>query len=129
MKIQPGYLERTQGFIAETTYKNPLRNIIKELSTRTQIDPEIETRLDRYIEDRHLLVHRWFIHYGWPDDDDLEQWTSLQDHADRVGNEAQELTRYFAGYIVRFAETEWAKQNPDEYDAKISGLFQVAGSG
>ena len=127
MNVQPGYLQKTGGYVPDAAFKNPLKNIVKELASRAQIDPAIEARLDRYTEARHLLVHRWFIQHGWPDEDSVEDWKALADHANAVGTEAQELGRYFTGYMVQHMEPEKAKQYPDEYAARVSGLFREPG--
>ena len=124
MNVQPGYFQKTRGYVPDGAYKNPIKNIVKELSTRGHIDKSVESRLEKYIEDRHLLVHRWFIQNGWPEDDYLEGWNALENHANAVGDEAQELLRYFAGYMVKHAEPGRAQANQKEYSAKISSLFR-----
>ncbi|RVU43060.1 hypothetical protein [Rubrivivax rivuli] len=124
MNVQPGYFQKTGGYVAGGAYKNPLKNIVKELSARGNIDPTVESRLEKYIEDRHLLVHRWFIQNGWPKDESVEAWKALESHATAVGDEAQDLMHYFTGYIVKHAEPGRAQANPDEYSARISSLFR-----
>ena len=124
MNVQPGYFEKTAGYIPDGAYKNPLKNIVKELSTRGHIDPSLESRLEKYIEDRHLLVHRWFSQRGWPNDDYVQGWKELENHATAVRDEAQELMRYFAGYMVKHAEPGKAQANLDEYSERISSLFR-----
>jgi hypothetical protein len=124
MNVQPGYFDKTKGFVPDSAYKNPLRSIVKELSARNQIDISVEAKLDRYIEDRHLLVHRWFIQNGWPSDDYEEGWRALEIHANSVRDQAQELARYFTGYIVEHAAPGLAEKDPSAYTEKLSILFR-----
>ena len=49
MNVQPDYFEKTGGFVPDSAYTNPLKNILKELIARNHIDAEIESRIDRYI--------------------------------------------------------------------------------
>jgi len=123
MNVEPGYIEKTHGYVPETAYKNPLRNIVKQLSAKGQIDPTVESRLDRYIDSRHLLVHRWFIQKGWPADDDVDGWKALEIQAIAVRDDAQYLARHFLGYMAENAEPERARANPEEYLKRIEGLF------
>ena len=124
MNVQPGYFDKTQGFVPNTAYKCPLRNMVKELSAKNQIDRSVEAQLDKYIEDRHLLVHRWFIQNGWPSDESEESWKALENHANSVRDQAQELARYFTGYIVEHTAPELTDKDPVAYTARLSNLFR-----
>ncbi len=59
MHTEPGYLEKTGGYVTEGAFKVPIKNVVKFLSERGSIAPDLETRLNKYVEDRHLLIHRW----------------------------------------------------------------------
>jgi hypothetical protein len=126
MQTEPGYLKNTAGRISAGAFKVPVKNIIKALSTTGSISPDLEERLSRYVEDRHLLIHRWVQEHGWPDDNDAEGFVPILELANRVEAEAKQLTRSFAGYMTKFANPEWAAQHADEYKAKIAQLFHQA---
>ena len=70
MKTEPGYLEKTQGYISAGVFKVPVRRIVTTLSAKGDITPDLEELLSKYIEDRNTLIHRWILKHGWPDDTD-----------------------------------------------------------
>src|SRR5450756_1689742 len=70
MHTEPGYLEKTGGYVRPEVLKVPVTAIVKALAARGSIAPELEERLTKYAEDRHTLIHRWVQQHGWPADDD-----------------------------------------------------------
>ena len=72
MQTAPGYLEKTGGYVSTGAYKVLIKNVVKFLSERGSIAPDLEARLAAYVDARHLLVHRWVQQHGWPADDDTQ---------------------------------------------------------
>jgi len=118
------YVKRTGGFVPPGAYKTPIKNIIKQLTAAGRIDAAIEQKLDAYIESRHILVHRWFVLYGWPDDEDSDEWAKIEAHANSLTSQARDLTQAFTGYLVKYAEPEWAAANPVQYRERMVNIFQ-----
>ena len=126
MQTEPGYLEKTGGYVTAGAFKVPFKNIIKRLSENGEIAPDLETRLNSYIEDRHRLIHRWFQENGWPAENDAVGFAPIIELANRVEREAKKLTRLFAGYVARFSEPEWSAANTEDYKARMAAIFQSA---
>ena len=79
-----------------------------------------------YIEDLHTLLHRWVQKHGWPDDSDAEGFALIMKLANRVEQEAKDLTRAFAGYVIKFGNPEWAAAHGEEYKAQMAKPFHEA---
>ena len=126
MQTDPSYLQKTGGHISAGAFKVPIANIVKALSAAGNIAPDLEARLNAYVEDRHLLIHRWVKEHGWPDQNDAEGFAPIIALASRVENEAKQLTLSFAGYMVKFANPEWAAEHSAEYKENMAQLFHRA---
>lgn len=126
MQTEPKYLEKTGGYIPAGSFKVPVKSVIKTLSSKGNIAPDLETRLNSYVEDRHVLIHRWFQEHGWPTDNDAAGFAPIVELASRVESEARELSRLFAGYMVKFAEPKWAAANGDDYKTRMEAIFHRA---
>src|SRR6267154_2940767 len=99
VQTELGYFEKTSGYISDDAFKVPVKKVIKALSAKSNIAPDLEDRLNSYVEDRHVLIHRWFRENGWPADNDVVGFAPIIELANRVESEARELTRLFAGYM------------------------------
>lgn len=126
MQTVPRYLEKTGGYVSTGAFKVPIKNIIKALSEKGDIAPDLETRLTSYVEDRHLLVHRWFQNNGWPTENDTAGFAPIIELANRVEREAKDLTLLFAGYMVKLAEPELATTDAESYKAQMAVIFHRA---
>lgn len=126
MYTEPGYLEKTGGCLPAGAFKIPIKNVIKALAEKGSIASDLETRLSAYVEDRHLLIHRWLQERGWPVENDATGFIPIIELANRVEQEAKELARQLVGYMVKFAEPEWATANADEYKARMANIFRRA---
>ena len=126
MQTEAGYLERTGGHIGAGRFKVPVKNVVKILSAEGDIAPDLEARLNSYVEDRHALIHRWFQEHGWPADNDAPGFAPIVELANRVESEARELSRLFAGYMVSFAAPESAVATGDDYKARMAAIFHRA---
>ena len=111
----------------EKRYKTPTRNLIKELSGANNIAFEFEGQLNALIEQRHLLVHRWFRENGLPGDEDHADISKLIQLAHEVERESKRISGLLAGYVVR-----WGRLNPaqdvlvDSERTRLLALFQRA---
>ena len=123
MQEDMNYAVKTSGFIAPEAYKAPLRNLLKRLQERGQVEPTFAARLDQYIEARHVLVHRWVLQNGLAAPDDIAHWESLARHAKSVTVDAEYLMGYLLRYILKYADPAWAATNPDEYKHRMANLF------
>lgn len=123
MQTEPGYLEKTGGYIPAGAFKVPVRNVIKLLGAKGQIAPDLEVTLDSYVEARHLLIHKWFQEHGWPNDNDTEGFAPVIELASRVERDATALTRLFAGYMAEFGKPEWAAATAEDYRARAAAIF------
>jgi hypothetical protein len=126
MQTEPGYLEKTGGYVRAGTFKVPVSNIVKALSEHGNIAPDLEARLTAYINDRHTLIHRWVLEHGWPDEHDAASFAPIVELANRVEQEAKQLTRQIVGYVVKFSDPTWASSNEAEYRERMAQLFQRA---
>lgn len=123
METKPGYLEQSGGVISAGAFKVPIKNIIKVLSKNGDIAPDVEARLATYVEDRHLLVHRWFLTNGWPADNDTAGFAPIIKLANRVEREAMDLTRLFTDYMAQIHLSEEGGADIESYKARMTGIF------
>ena len=126
MKTEPAYLEKTGGVIPVGAFKVPIANVIRALRENGSIATDLEGRLSSYVEDRHLLIHRWIQTHGWPDENDAAAFVPIIQLANRVELEAKELTRQIVGYIVKYAEPDWASAHEQEYNERMAEIFRRA---
>ena len=77
MQTEPGYLEKTGGYVQAGSFKVPIKKVVKLLAEKGNIAADLETRLTAYVEDRHTLIHRWFQENGRPADEDVEGFAPL----------------------------------------------------
>jgi hypothetical protein len=120
----PSRAEKTGGYLSAGAYKLATSALIKELSTLGTVDPGLQERITKYLDQRHTLVHRWLVEKGLPsttqDDADLRKL------AEWVEGEAKALARHFVSYVVKYAEPDWAAANPTEYTSRMQNLFKDA---
>jgi hypothetical protein len=115
------YLEETGGFILEGRFKQAIRNVIKELKRKEAISADLEVRLNTYLEDRHLLIHRWIQGNGWPAEGDAVGFAPIVNLANRVQSEATELAQIFIAYLLKFASPDGAERGKG-----LARIFQDA---
>ena len=123
---EPDRLSETKGYLSAGAFKMPITNIVMFWNSRGSIASNLEARLHSYIQDRHLLVHRWLHENPLPLDCDPETMRPLMEHAQKVEHEATELARLIVGHVVKYGEPEWAASNPEEFSAKMAALFRPA---
>lgn len=122
MQTDPGRLQKTGGMISAGAYKVAIRNIVKELSAVESIAPDLEGRLNSYINDRHQIIHRWVLENGCPEDNDAVGFAPLIALAERVESESKELSKMLLGYVLSYAQAV-PELSKEEYMARVSQIF------
>ena len=89
------YAVSTNGAISPKYYRNSMMNGVKLLRDQGALHSTLDKALVKYIEERHILVHRWALNHGFPDDSDTQAWQTLQLHARSVGDQAAKLYGFF----------------------------------
>lgn len=126
MITDTGYLRATGGIIEESRYKTASANVVKVLKEREQIAGDLEDRLNTLIARRHELMHRWFLQYGWPanDDNDPKSYAEVMRLADWVRAEANAITGLMAGYMLKFADPTQHEKNPQAVKEAMTEMFR-----
>jgi hypothetical protein len=117
----PGRMDSTGGRLPEGAWKQPIASLIRQLVERSKISGKLEDRLRNYVEDRHLLIHRWAYEVGIPSTDD--EWAKVRIHADHVAAEALELMNLFVSYALRYGNPETSTCAPEEFGIRMSEIF------
>ena len=118
---------KASSLIDPKRFKVPTRNLIKELSNANTIAPELEGQINELIENRHLLVHRWYQENGLPGEDNAADILKLTRLAHDVEQNSKRISALLAGYIVC-----WGKVNPQQHQltdaerTRMLKLFQRA---
>lgn len=125
MITDPAYLRVTGGMIDEKRYKIATSNVVKILSARGQIAPDLEARLNTLIDRRNELMHRWFLHHGWPGNgnNDPDSYAEVIRLAQLVHSEANAITLMLVEYVVKQASYEQHQVNPGAVENAIAGVF------
>jgi hypothetical protein len=117
------YAVTTNGVVAPELHKMALMNGVKRLRDQQALHPTLDKALVRYIEDRHILVHRWALTYGFPEDGDVQAWQELQLHASSVTKQAAGLYSFFISYLEEYAVFEVATKDYAAYQARMLKMF------
>jgi hypothetical protein len=117
------YATSTAGTMSSEMYKMALMNGVKRLREQNALHPTLDQSLVKYIEDRHILIHRWAISNGFPDDADVSAWNALHTHASSVAKQATELFAFFSQYLARYAMPDAAAKDYDFYQAQMLNMF------
>ncbi|WP_244196701.1 hypothetical protein [Paraburkholderia hospita] len=101
------------------------RSLDRLLRVRGQIAADLEGRLNALIERRHELMHRWFMHHGWPwpDTNSAADYAPVIELADWVRTEANAITHMMADYMVQHAQPDAAEKDPETYRRAMAELF------
>jgi hypothetical protein len=123
-----GMLETgTSTLIDSKRFKEPTRNLIKELAKDNNIAPDFEEQINDLIEKRHLLVHRWYRENGIPAEEDSAHISKLIELARDVEQNSRRISGLLAGYVVR-----WGRMHPEQNvmaepeRSRLLALFQCA---
>ncbi len=110
---------------ASKAFKQPVTALLKQISGSVEIK-DLEERILRYIEDRHIVVHR-LVEKDWSGEGGLD---AIKETCMRVASESIELHKIFT---IMFGE--WLYKFPEfhavieEYEIfKMYGLGNSAGA-
>ena len=117
------YAKRTNGALTPESYKLALMNGLKRLRKQGAIHASLDAALVKYIEDRHVLVHRWALQHGFPDHADAGAWQALAAHARSVSAQAAQLFGFFTTYLAEYAMPEVAASDYPTYQARMLSMF------
>ena len=117
------YAKRTNGALTPESYKLALMNGVKRLRDQRAIHASLNAALVKYIEDRHVLVHRWALQHGFPDYADVHAWEALGLHARSVATQAAQLFGFFTSYLAEYAMPEVAARDYPTYQARMLNMF------
>jgi hypothetical protein len=115
--------KKTGGRFKHSRLKNPTKNVVGQLADRGCIDDSLKDKIEDVLEKRHLLVHRWFAERGFSSSQDNEGWLAYRDLAIEVELRTNKLSKLLVGYVVRWAEPNWASQNKEEFLERMRALF------
>ena len=108
-------------------FKNPTKNLIKALAANSQIDPELEARIAMLLEQRHDVVHRWFLTNGSPFGLTSENWDQLAATAETVASEALELSYLLLSHMGEGLRHQVAGEDPTLAKEHMAQIFRSAG--
>lgn len=105
-------LEDIVPLSTEKSFKQPIKAVLQELGKAQSIVATIEDRIAKLIEERHRLVHRAHMEFGWPTFSSVEAQTTFSGLCDFVTSESIELAVQFHTFIL-----EWLRKFPEMADA------------
>ncbi|WP_152979519.1 hypothetical protein [Stenotrophomonas daejeonensis] len=105
-------------------FKVPTKNLIKALAQKSQIDPQLESRINALLEQRHTVVHRWFLVNGTLSTHTPERWSRLAAIAESVASEAMELSFLLLGYMGESFRQQVAGEDSSQVKEHISRMFK-----
>lgn len=117
------YAKTTGGEVPPKRYKDALMNGVKSLREQSAIHPTLDAAVVKYIEGRHVLVHRWALEHGFPDDANVQAWTALASHARSVSDQAQSLFGFISKYLAAFAMPDLAARDYPAYEERMLNMF------
>lgn len=119
------YRETSGSMIDKKKYKTASSNVVKALSDRGQIATDLEDRLNTLIERRNELMHRWFMHHGWPwpETNNAADYAPVVELAEWVRTEANAITHMMAGYMVQHTHPDDAEKDSEMYRQAMAELF------
>jgi len=59
-------LEDIEPISESRSFKQPAKALLNELSQAQSIEPGLESRITKLIDERHRVIHRLFREFGWP---------------------------------------------------------------
>jgi hypothetical protein len=85
--------------------KPPMKKLLEDLGQYVDVSQEFKRKLANLIERRHILIHRWGIEYGLPDE--AEGFLKITVFSNELAKDANGLTKVLYRYIV-----EWMSKFP-----------------
>lgn len=93
------------------SFKQPIKAVLQQLGKAKSIVPTLEDRIATLIEERHRLVHRAHMEFGWPTFSSETARTTFSDLCDFVTSESIELAIQLHTLI-----SEWLGKFPEMAD-------------
>lgn len=91
----------------EKNFSKPsVKVILEELRRYVDVSKEFEAKLVDLIERRHILIHRWGIEYGLPNNDD--GYKKISEFSNALSKDANGLSNVLYEYIA-----EWMRKFPE----------------
>ena len=104
--VTEGYEISNDKISSGAIYKIPIRNLVKSLVERTQIEPQLANRIAELLEKRHTIVHRWLLSTGGLFQTTDAQWDALRELSEEVARESLELSLMLAMKLARYLEIQ-----------------------
>jgi hypothetical protein len=108
-------------------FRNPVKNLVKALSAGSKINPALESRISTLLEQRHIIMHRWFLLHGAPTAHDSAKWAKLSDLSDAVAAEALELSYLLLGHLGEALRQMTNGEDPAKTREHMERLFTHLG--
>lgn len=89
------------------SFKQPVKGLLKELSQAQSIDPGLETRISTLIENRHRVIHRSFLEFGWPGPMETNREADFRQLCAGVVSESNAMSIVFVDLVLT-----WMKRFP-----------------
>lgn len=105
-------------------FRVPTKNLLKALSEKSQISSDFENRINSLLEQRHIIVHRWFLINGYPSAQTEEKWRELGLLAEFVSREANELSFLLLTALRNCLGQNIAGAPRDELERELLRAFQ-----
>ena len=116
--------KETSAFVNTKRLKTATKALVKELSQSNDIAPEFEERVVRLVDKRHILIHRWYVENGWPDEDDPDDIDRLAGLATEVESESREIVRMLAQYILSADAAARADADSGDVRHSLAKIFK-----
>jgi hypothetical protein len=85
-------------------FKNPVKNLLNELSAAGKVGADLEARITAWLVKRHRVVHREFIESSGWHFDNAEWTTSFIDLCTEVAGEGKELVAILIPLLLQWLE-------------------------
>ena len=117
------YAKSTNGAVGAGLYRMALMNGVKRLREQNAIHHSLDVALVKYIDDRHILVHRWALEHGFPDYENVQAWNKLAAHARSVAAQAVQFFGFFTLNLAEYAMPNVAAQDYPKYQERMLSMF------
>ena len=97
--------------------KPPMKNLLVELRKYVDVSEEFETKLLDFIERRHILIHRWGIENGLPNDE--KSFGEIEKYSNELAKDANGLSNVLWKYLA-----DWCQKFP-EIRAELTGKDSI----
>ena len=104
-------------------FKQPAKALLKELGEAQVVEPGLEARMSRLIDDRHRMIHRLFYEFGWPAPMTRQKEEEFTQLCLRVVGESQAVSQIFVDAVLNWMRLFPAtSQTAIEYEERFKEL-------